>query len=327
MKATSVSSAALSNAMRYQQMRMQAELVKATKESTTGKVADVGLALGARTSQAVTFSRDLDRLNVIIDSNALVSARLSSTQSALGQLSDAAQNLLSALTAASRRCRRAPSPRQAGKAALAAADLDPQHQRQRRISVCRHQHRRQADRRFHRRRLAGQGRLRRCLRRLFRLHADRSGRRQHHRRPDGQLHHQRCRAAVPRRRLAGQLVERHRPADRQPHRAQRNHRDLGQRQRRRHPQTRHGCRHGQRACSRSNISQAGKTAALSAARQALVGEALGRARPAAVRDRHRREARLRRQRPHEDAGRPVRTPYPRSGRRRSRPRPPPASRT
>lgn len=100
MKATSVSSAALSNAARYQQMRMQAELVKATKESTTGTVADVGLALGARTSQAVTFSRDLDRLNVIIDSNSLVTARLSSTQAALGQLSDTAQNLLTALTAA-----------------------------------------------------------------------------------------------------------------------------------------------------------------------------------------------------------------------------------
>ncbi|MFK0687796.1 flagellar hook-associated family protein [Mesorhizobium sp. IMUNJ 23033] len=100
MKATSVSSAALSNAMRYQQMRMQAELVKATKESSTGQVADVGLALGGRTTQAVTFSRDLDRLNGIIDSNALVAARLTSTQDSLGQLSDVAQSFLSALTSA-----------------------------------------------------------------------------------------------------------------------------------------------------------------------------------------------------------------------------------
>ncbi|AZO51154.1 MAG: flagellar hook-associated family protein [Mesorhizobium sp.] len=100
MKATAVSSAAISNAMRYQQMRMQSDLVKATKESTTGKVADVGLALGGRTTQAVTFQRDLDRLNGIIDSNALVAARLTSTQDALGQLSDVAQNFLSALTSA-----------------------------------------------------------------------------------------------------------------------------------------------------------------------------------------------------------------------------------
>lgn len=100
MKATAVSSAAISNAMRYQQMRMQSDLVKATKESSTGKVADVGLALGGRTTQAVTFQRDLDRLNGIIDSNALVAARLTSTQDALGQLSDVAQSFLSALTSA-----------------------------------------------------------------------------------------------------------------------------------------------------------------------------------------------------------------------------------
>ena len=97
---TSVSSAAMSNAMRYQQMRMQADLVKAQKEASTGKVADTGLALGGRTAQSVTFSRDLDRLNVIIDSNGLVGARLSSTQTSLGQLSTAAQTFMSALTTA-----------------------------------------------------------------------------------------------------------------------------------------------------------------------------------------------------------------------------------
>jgi len=86
--------------MRYQQMRMQAELVKATKESSTGQVADVGLALGGRTAQSVTFQRDLDRLNVIIDSNGLVAARLSSTQTSLGQLSSVAQTFLSSLTSA-----------------------------------------------------------------------------------------------------------------------------------------------------------------------------------------------------------------------------------
>ena len=97
---TSVSSAALTNAMRYQQMRMQADLVKATKEQSTGQVADIGLALGGRTAQSVTFQRDLDRLNVIIDSNGLVAARLSSTQTSLGQLSSVAQTFLSSLTSA-----------------------------------------------------------------------------------------------------------------------------------------------------------------------------------------------------------------------------------
>jgi flagellar hook-associated protein 3 FlgL len=100
MKATSVSSAAISQAMRYSQMRMQTELVNAQKEVSTGKVADLGLALGARTAQSVTFSRDLDRLNGIIDSNALIASRLSTTQISLGQLSSVAQTFLSSLTSA-----------------------------------------------------------------------------------------------------------------------------------------------------------------------------------------------------------------------------------
>lgn len=101
MKATSVSSAGISNAMRYSQMRMQVDLVKAQKELDTGRVADTGLALGARTAQSVTFARDLDRLKTIIDSNALVASRLKSTQDALSHVADQAQTLLSSLTSAS----------------------------------------------------------------------------------------------------------------------------------------------------------------------------------------------------------------------------------
>ncbi|MBN9259202.1 MULTISPECIES: flagellar hook-associated family protein [unclassified Mesorhizobium] len=118
MKTSSVSTAALSNALRYAQARMQSDLVKASKEAATGKVADVGLALGSRTAQSVTFSRDLDRLNVIIDSNGLVAARLSSTQTSLGQLSSFAQNLLSSLTAATSGDSTAGLTQSAGQAAL-----------------------------------------------------------------------------------------------------------------------------------------------------------------------------------------------------------------
>lgn len=100
MKAVSVSSAAISNAMRYSQMRMQVDLVKAQKEMDTGKVADTGLALGARSAQAVNFHRDLDRLNALVDSNALVSARLKSTQDSLSQIVSATQNLVNVLTVA-----------------------------------------------------------------------------------------------------------------------------------------------------------------------------------------------------------------------------------
>ena len=100
MASISVSSASISNAMRYSQMRMQSDLVNAQKEMDTGQVADVGLALGSNTSQSVTFSRDIDRLNGIVDSNALVSSRLTSTQDALSQLTSAAQSLLATMTTA-----------------------------------------------------------------------------------------------------------------------------------------------------------------------------------------------------------------------------------
>lgn len=100
MRTPSVSSTSISTAMRTAILRAQAELNKAQKELSTGKLADEGLALGARTAQVVNFQRDLDRLGGIVDSNALVTSRLSSTQGALGNLADTAQQFLVTLTAA-----------------------------------------------------------------------------------------------------------------------------------------------------------------------------------------------------------------------------------
>ncbi|MBL8581136.1 MAG: flagellar hook-associated family protein [Rhizobiaceae bacterium] len=99
MKTSFVSSPSVSQAMRYSLLKAQAELTKAQKEVSTGKVADIGLALGSRTTQVVSLNRDLDRLNGIVDSNGLISSRLKATQSALGQLGDAAQTFFSTLTA------------------------------------------------------------------------------------------------------------------------------------------------------------------------------------------------------------------------------------
>jgi flagellar hook-associated protein 3 FlgL len=100
MKATFVSSHAISEAMRYQMMRMQSDLAKAEKEVITGRVADPGLALGARNAQSVSLARDVDRLNVLLDSNALVLSRLASTQDSLKQIINLAEGLLPTLTAA-----------------------------------------------------------------------------------------------------------------------------------------------------------------------------------------------------------------------------------
>ena len=98
MKSTFVSTSAVSQAMRYQLLRAQSELTQAQKEVSTGRHADLGLALGSRTGQSVSFERDLERLKGIVDTNGLASARLSSTQDALGQISASAQSFLSTLT-------------------------------------------------------------------------------------------------------------------------------------------------------------------------------------------------------------------------------------
>jgi flagellar hook-associated protein 3 FlgL len=99
MKTTFISSQAISNALRYQVLNSQQELSNAQKEVTTGTLADPGVTLGSRTGQAVSLSRDVDRLNGLVDSNSLISTRLSATQDALGQVSDLTQTFLSALTA------------------------------------------------------------------------------------------------------------------------------------------------------------------------------------------------------------------------------------
>lgn len=101
MKASGVSTVALSQSLRLSLVRAQAELVKAQKEAQTGRAADTGLALGTGTAQSVSFARDLERISGIIDSNSLVSARLKATQDALAQISAAAQSFLSTLMTSS----------------------------------------------------------------------------------------------------------------------------------------------------------------------------------------------------------------------------------
>ncbi len=118
MKASFVSSLSMSQAMRYSTMRTQGDLAKALKEQDTGKVFDAGLALGARTAQTVTFARDLERLNGIVDSNGLVSARLKATQEALGNITSAAQDFLGVLTASVSGDTTASVTRDSGRAAL-----------------------------------------------------------------------------------------------------------------------------------------------------------------------------------------------------------------
>ena len=98
MKVSFISSQAVSQALRHQLLRMQAELVKSETEIATGRVADRGLALGARTGQTISFGRDVERLEGLLSSNGLASGRLSATQDALGRMHQATESFLSTLT-------------------------------------------------------------------------------------------------------------------------------------------------------------------------------------------------------------------------------------
>ena len=94
MKVSFVSSQAISQALRYQTARLQTDLAKATKELGTLRVADTGLALGARTSISVSLNREMSRLQGLIDSNKLAATRLETTQRGLQELTNSAGNLL-----------------------------------------------------------------------------------------------------------------------------------------------------------------------------------------------------------------------------------------
>lgn len=99
MKTTFISTQSIADATRHQMLRMQTELAKLEKEIVTGRVQDTAVHLGARTGVSVSLERDIERLKVIIDSNALASSRLSGTQAGLKSLTDLAQYFLSVTTA------------------------------------------------------------------------------------------------------------------------------------------------------------------------------------------------------------------------------------
>ncbi len=98
MALSGISTASLSQNLRTSLIRAQVELSRAQKEAAEGRIADPARVLGSLTAQSVSASRDLGRLENIVDTNALAGARLSATQDALKQLGTSAQSFLSALT-------------------------------------------------------------------------------------------------------------------------------------------------------------------------------------------------------------------------------------
>ncbi|MDZ7602331.1 MAG: flagellar hook-associated family protein, partial [Hoeflea sp.] len=96
MKVSFISNLALQNSMRLTISRGQNEVQTLQKEIVTGRFADIGLSLGAKTSNSVSLNQDVSRLKTIQDSNALVTQRLSASQSALNLMADSAQQMLEA---------------------------------------------------------------------------------------------------------------------------------------------------------------------------------------------------------------------------------------
>ncbi|MCY0093532.1 flagellar hook-associated family protein [Hoeflea ulvae] len=96
MKTSFISNQAMQNAMRLTISRGQNEVQKLQTEIVTGRHADVGLALGARTSNSVTLNHNVERLKGVQDSNSLVTQRLSASQLALDLMADSAQQMLEA---------------------------------------------------------------------------------------------------------------------------------------------------------------------------------------------------------------------------------------
>jgi len=93
MKTSFVSNLAVQNAMRLTIQQSQSEVVKLQAEVTTGRHADVGVALGGSTSRSLDLQREMARMQTLTSTNAVVTQRLAASQGALTSVADAAQSI------------------------------------------------------------------------------------------------------------------------------------------------------------------------------------------------------------------------------------------
>ncbi|TVR06778.1 MAG: flagellar hook-associated family protein [Salinarimonadaceae bacterium] len=97
MKTTFISTQAIADSTRLSMIRMQSDLAKASKELSSGRLADVGLGLGSRTGHAVQLRQELTQITTIIDTNGLVKSRLSTSQAAMASLLGTAEDFMATL--------------------------------------------------------------------------------------------------------------------------------------------------------------------------------------------------------------------------------------
>ncbi len=121
--------------------RSQSLLADAQKEFSTGRHADMGLALGERTGRDLLWRAQLDELRSLSDHNKLSGNRLDLVQSTLNSVRDVANTFLQTLTGTRNSADGQVTAKLAASSALALARRTPQHQLQRSGPVRRHQHR------------------------------------------------------------------------------------------------------------------------------------------------------------------------------------------
>jgi flagellar hook-associated protein 3 FlgL len=96
MRTTFVSTVSLWNSSKSTLDKLQANLLKANKELSTGRDADVGLKLGYKTGTTLSLRQDRAELDVLTDSNASTTLRLKSMTKVLDQLRSNADKLMNA---------------------------------------------------------------------------------------------------------------------------------------------------------------------------------------------------------------------------------------
>lgn len=101
MRISFTSNLAMQNTMRQTVSASQSQLLKAQTEVSTGTFADQGIALGYQSGRSVNLTTEKARLNSIVDSNSIVTQRLSASQSSLNNMSSDIQTSLNSLIALS----------------------------------------------------------------------------------------------------------------------------------------------------------------------------------------------------------------------------------
>lgn len=95
-----LSTAAMSDGVRISLARTQRQLAEAQLELSSGRHADMGLALGAGTSRAISLRVERSHLEKLTDTNSQLASKLEFSQSVLKGLSESAGKFLDSMIAA-----------------------------------------------------------------------------------------------------------------------------------------------------------------------------------------------------------------------------------